>query len=666
MKITILLAVLLAVDSARGVLNKKTAEVDLKIKNPPLKPLKHAQDRISSFPHGKFGLPKFNFDSFSLSEYHYRPKKFAPKIELPSLNSLPYASGNGLNFFRKPSFLHPSFSLGTRHPGLNNWRTGFKSHTSVIPISLEAYGPPNKPALPSFSSGSSPFVQNPNHNHGFPQNGFFNNELSHSPLQNNALAPPTQPDIKYDGWQPIAGNIVAPSLEQAPAFQDNVPQPIFHDSNAAVLNFDTNVPPYPDSGNVPQNFQDNIPQQVFHDTGSSPTNNGPSSLLNPEFGSAPSDSYGEPIFNPEDHNLKQSVRSRDETALPPPPLPEQEPFHVQGQPDTGVPSLPNPQEQVKHAGPAGPGQGPINPYPVQEDSYLSPPPSSFASDGPYPSARKPFSGPPGPDFGFIRTPNFRAPSRPANHPQMLFPVSLTPPRTLAPVQFRQQDQNYGSHSAASEYFENYNVPSESLPLEKDNCNDKPHNHLDSDVSMSYNQIVVSEDSRANKISGDPLPGLPSENNYAGLSDADEANNKVQQGQSAQDYGNPEPVNQQFKQEAIAISQNGNDDGYQIQGTKGVYSFQIQPADGSQGTEDSDSSIRHEQLLSDGLLQNILAAIEQPGSENANDQSAYQPQIAASFDLSAASSQLALSAGDNQDSLPLNDKSEQALFGESHN
>ncbi|KZC06109.1 hypothetical protein WN55_07436 [Dufourea novaeangliae] len=53
------------------------------------------------------------------------------------------------------------------------------------------------------------------------------------------------------------------------------------------------------------------------------------------------------------------------------------------------------------------------------------------------------------------------------------------------------------------------------------------------------------------------------------------------------------------------------DGFEIQGSKGTYMLQIQPADGGLGTENSDGSIRHDHVLSNGLLQDILAAIEQP-------------------------------------------------------
>lgn len=67
-------------------------------------------------------------------------------------------------------------------------------------------------------------------------------------------------------------------------------------------------------------------------------------------------------------------------------------------------------------------------------------------------------------------------------------------------------------------------------------------------------------------------------------------------------------------EALSLAQRltaDNADGFEIQGSKGTYRLQIQPADGGLGTENSDGSIRHDQVLDNGLLQEILAAIEQP-------------------------------------------------------
>lgn len=81
-------------------------------------------------------------------------------------------------------------------------------------------------------------------------------------------------------------------------------------------------------------------------------------------------------------------------------------------------------------------------------------------------------------------------------------------------------------------------------------------------------------------------------------------------------------------EALALAQGltaSGTNGFQIQGSKGTYSLQIQPADGGLGTENSDGSIRHEQVLSNGLLQDILAAIEQPENGQVQIQGAPQGQ-----------------------------------------
>ncbi|CAD1475675.1 unnamed protein product, partial [Heterotrigona itama] len=68
----------------------------------------------------------------------------------------------------------------------------------------------------------------------------------------------------------------------------------------------------------------------------------------------------------------------------------------------------------------------------------------------------------------------------------------------------------------------------------------------------------------------------------------------------------------------------NADGFEVQGSKGTYTLQIQAADGGLGTENSDGSIRHDQVLSNGLLQDILAAIEQ-GSEQGQVQVQGHPE-----------------------------------------
>jgi hypothetical protein len=66
----------------------------------------------------------------------------------------------------------------------------------------------------------------------------------------------------------------------------------------------------------------------------------------------------------------------------------------------------------------------------------------------------------------------------------------------------------------------------------------------------------------------------------------------------------------------------------IQGSQGTYTLQIQPAGGIGGTGSADD-IPHEQVLSNGLLRDILAAIEQQPSQQT-------PQYGSSDDLQHAS------------------------------
>lgn len=87
-------------------------------------------------------------------------------------------------------------------------------------------------------------------------------------------------------------------------------------------------------------------------------------------------------------------------------------------------------------------------------------------------------------------------------------------------------------------------------------------------------------------------------------------------------------------EALSLAQrltaNGDGD-FEIQGSKGTYTLQIQPADGAPGTENSDGNIKHEQLLSNGLLQNIIAVIEQPSNGLPQFQELPESQSLQAFD-----------------------------------
>ncbi|XP_033208728.1 transcriptional activator MN1-like [Belonocnema kinseyi] len=193
------------------------------------------------------------------------------------------------------------------------------SHGLPIPISLEAYGPPTRKPAISFGSG-------PHNNYGppsLPQSQYsapFNNDLygPPPPPPPGVPAPPTPPDIKYDGWQPIAGLVSTPNQgHQNQGHQNQGHQNQEHQNQAPQENYE----PPSGSGSLTLNLQN---------------------LQNLDSGKSniPSDSYGVPLNNPEDHNLKSSVHqssaSSESDGLPPPALPEFEPLHAGHGPGNSV------------------------------------------------------------------------------------------------------------------------------------------------------------------------------------------------------------------------------------------------------------------------------------------------------------------------------------------
>ena len=220
------------------------------------------------------------------------------------------------------------------------------SHGPPIPISLEAYGPPTRNPATSFGSA----LQNnygppppPQSQYGTP----FNNDLygPPPPPPPGVPAPPTPPDIKYDGWQPIAGLVSTPNeghqnqghqhqghQHQEHQQQGHQHQELQHQGHQQQGHQYQNLQ---HQEHQHQGHQNQVPQENY----GPPSNSGSlslnlQSLQNLDSGNSniPSDSYGVPLNNPEDHNLKSSVHqssvSSENDGLPPPPLPEFEPLHA--------------------------------------------------------------------------------------------------------------------------------------------------------------------------------------------------------------------------------------------------------------------------------------------------------------------------------------------------
>lgn len=246
-------------------------------------------------PKQSFGPPSSSFfpkPSYGPPKLHYGPPKqhFAPpSIAFPSFRPPKPQYGPPLKL------IATSQQYGPPKPG----------HGPPIPISLETYGPPLAKLaiqfnpLPNDEYGPPPPpVPAPQPQYGPPAGGDLYGPPPPAPPP-GVPAPPTPPDIKYDGWQPIAGLASTPNQSGPPT--------------------DTYGPPTEAKHNYVEGSSSSGSQLSHAD------------LAQPTDPNVPSDSYGAPIHNPEDQNLKTIVRessaSSESKGLPPPPLPQHEPLH---------------------------------------------------------------------------------------------------------------------------------------------------------------------------------------------------------------------------------------------------------------------------------------------------------------------------------------------------
>lgn len=259
----------------------------------------------------QYGPPKQSFGlaissvlskpAYSPQKLHYGPPKqhfMPPSAPFPTFISPKPQYGLPLKFIGTSSQQYisplPASQHGPSKPG----------HGPPIPISLETYGPPPPKLaiqfnpLPNDEYGPPPPpVSAPQPQYGPPAGDLYGPPPPAPPP--GVPAPPTPPDIKYDGWQPIAGVATSPKQSGPPT-----------DTYASPLEAKHN---YIESSS-------SSGSQLSHASLSVSTNS-----------NVPSDSYGVPLNNPEDHNLKTSVHessaSSESNGLPPPPLPQHEPLH---------------------------------------------------------------------------------------------------------------------------------------------------------------------------------------------------------------------------------------------------------------------------------------------------------------------------------------------------
>ncbi|XP_053983151.1 uncharacterized protein LOC128878720 isoform X1 [Hylaeus volcanicus] len=241
--------------------------------------------------------PKLSYSSLKL---HYGPPKqhYGPPHSFASFRPPKTQYGPPLKFSSAVSNQYiavSSSSHGPTKPG----------HGLPIPVSLDAYGPPLQQIAVQFNSQPSDNYGPPlgplhasvsSPQYGPPTGDAYSLPAPHPPP--GVPAPPTPPDIKYDGWQPIAG-----LANQHGHSEENYR--LQHNEHHSLEG---------SSGNL------HVAQTTSHAVADNPN--------------VPNDSYGVPIHNPEAQDLKSSVHSGsiENDGLPPPPLPQFEPFHNEDHP----------------------------------------------------------------------------------------------------------------------------------------------------------------------------------------------------------------------------------------------------------------------------------------------------------------------------------------------
>ncbi|KAL0130087.1 hypothetical protein PUN28_002002 [Cardiocondyla obscurior] len=246
----------------------------------------------------QYGPPKQNF-GFGAPSLFSKPTYGPPKLHygLPKQHFTPPLGSFPPFRSPKPQYGPPLKLVATSSQQYIPPKPG---HGPPIPISLETYGPPPPKLaiqfnpLPNDEYGPPPLpVSAPQPQYGPPAGDLYGPPPPAPPP--GVPAPPTPPDIKYDGWQPIAGLTTTPNQSGPPT--------------------DTYGPPLEAKHNYVESSS-----QLSHAQLSASMNS-----------NVPSDSYGVPLQNPDDQDLKTSVHessaSSENNGLPPPPLPQNEPLH---------------------------------------------------------------------------------------------------------------------------------------------------------------------------------------------------------------------------------------------------------------------------------------------------------------------------------------------------
>ncbi|XP_053660372.1 uncharacterized protein LOC128709400 [Anopheles marshallii] len=449
------------------------------------------------------------------------------------------------------------------------------------------YGPPKPAYGPPIQSGYA--VQSSSFGH---QSGSFGHHPP-SPVH----APPTPPEIKCDGWKPIAGPVVQPEVHAPESSYGPPPSGDFlgthhqlESSGGVVSTGDIGLQlPKLEHGPVFNSHSD------LH--AGLELSKGNSYEVHSNF---ISDSYGAP---PADSFLPGKYKPSFAKPLPPPPPPPQK-LHFPPAPHYGPPPMRHPGLGISH----GSVSGNLKPWPVSG----SPPRHPIAYRPPVPQGliesighavehqenfgTKPaYSGdvylpPPTRDVAHSGPSSVELNALPSEQPAKPFLTQHQLPEAQAYV----QEPRYQSHDVVS-------VSSD--------CGHGPTS-VDVQQSIQTNQLSIVGPSATASYSADYSNSNNIQEHY-GESSSRHVQTSSLPGLDG-GLGGLELISAQ-KSQSLTIP---------VQGQHGSYQLQFQSAD-PQGA----GSAPHEQILSEGLLQSILSAIEQPQQHRAADEhDSYDPNI----------------------------------------
>ncbi|XP_062712527.1 uncharacterized protein LOC109411339 [Aedes albopictus] len=585
-------------------------------------------------PHKEYGVPVQNFGPPNIN-IEYGPPAPAPKPiyypPKPVYGPPPSQQHHALPHHppkKQSSFLESLFStFGFGGEEERHQHHHHQPQPHYGPPPKPVYGPP-KPTygVPTFSQPAppkpvygppKPIYAAPKPVYGPPKPIFTAQQTfgHHS----SAHVPPTPPEIKCDGWKPIAGPVVQgpPSQVEIHAPESSYGPPPSGDflggGHLQISGGDLGLQlPRLEPGPA-FNSELNLHGGLEQHKGNSFEIH--SNFISDSYGAPPLDSYAPGTYKP------SFVKP-----LPPPPPPSPPKLQFPPSPVYGVPHRPAPYQHglaISHGSISGnlkPWSGPIAP-PRQPIAYRPPVPSGLIESIGHTveqldnfGSKPHYSGdvylpPPTSDIPTAPVASLELHALPSEQPPKPFLTQHQFPEALAQVQQpRHPDLNV-------------------LPISSTDCGHGPelsghgpelsgHGNDQSYFGASGAQAYISEESNSIDSSYGPPPSGAAIGEFRTahqLSGSESVSASSLPGLTG-GLGGLELVSAQ-KSHSLTIP---------VQGQLGSYQLQFQAADpvghGASG------GAPHEQILTEGLLQSILSAIEQPQSNFQQESSSYDPNI----------------------------------------